>query len=312
MKTKVSVFLICMLALATGLQAAGRTIKGNGKVETRTFNISGYDEISIAGNMHFEYEQSTAEPFLSIMVDENIFEYLEVEVKNAKLTVRTKAENGYIGSSSYNLDPSVFKVKSNSKDLKKINRTGSGDFIVNSPLQIGSLDINTTGSGNLRLTKNVTGNDLKMNAAGSGKLETSGLIRVAKVKASLSGSGNIALKEAVSGNELNLSLAGSGNIKAGEVDVETLHCSMAGSGNIQVEGQAKEAKYSIAGSGSIKAYDCKASTVKASISGSGRMEVYASDALDAGTAGSGRILYKGNPPSVKKATTGSSSIRQIQ
>jgi hypothetical protein len=309
MKTKASVFLICMLTLTTGLQAAGRTIKGNGKVETRIVNISDYDEIDVRGSMNFEYEQSNAEPFLSIMADENIFEYIEVEVKNAKLSVRIKTGNGFGGGNGIN--PTVFKVKSNSKSLKKINRAGSGNFTVNSPLQIGSLDINSAGSGNVRLTKNVTGTDLKMNAAGSGNLETSGLVYVEKVKANLSGSGNVRLEEVVSGNVLEISLAGSGNIKAGRVDTETLHCSLASSGNIQVEGKAREADYSVAGSGNIKAFECKAARVKASLSGSGRIEVYASDALSAGTAGSGSIRYKGNP-SVKETKTGSGSIRQVQ
>ncbi|MDR1557282.1 MAG: DUF2807 domain-containing protein [Tannerellaceae bacterium] len=314
MKTKASVFLICMLALATtGFQAAGRTIKGNGKVETRVINISDYDEISLAGNVTFEYEQSDASPFLSITVDENIFEYIRAEVQQAKLSIGPRKENEYTGN-SYNLNPTVFKVKSNSKNLKKVSKAGSGSFIVNSPLKIDNLNISSAGSGNVRLTKNVTGNELKISASGSGNLEISGPIKAERVVADLAGSGKVVLQEALSGNELKVSLAGSGDIKAKEITVEKLHCSLAGSGGIQLlDGAIKEASYSIAGSGNIKAYECKASTVKASLSGSGRLEIHASEALNASTAGSGSILYKGNPASVKESKANrSGTIRSVQ
>ena len=311
MKTKASVFLICMLALATGLPAAGRTVKGNGKVVTRVISISDYDEIDVKGNMDFEYEQSGAEPFLSITVDENIFEHIEVKAKDTKLSVGIKMENGFVGG-NYGINPTVFKIKSNSKGLRKINRAGSGNFTVGSPLQTGSLDINSAGSGNVRLTKDVRGTDLKMKAAGSGNFETSGPIHVENVQVNLSGSGNVRLQEVVSGGVLNLGLAGSGNIKAGKVEAATLHCSLAGSGNIQLEGKAGEADYSLAGSGNIKAFECEAAKVKAGLGGSGRIEVYASEALEVRTAGSGSIRYKGNP-SVKETKKGSrSSVRQVQ
>ncbi|MDR1938709.1 MAG: DUF2807 domain-containing protein [Tannerellaceae bacterium] len=312
MKTKAFLFLIGMLALAAGVQGSDRTVKGNGEVITRTINITDYDEISVAGSMNFEYEQSDAAPFLSITVDENIFEYVRAEVKNGKLSVGPKTERDGWNGNSYNLQPTVFKVKSNSRNFKALQKAGSGNFIVLSPLHIGALQIKTAGSGNVELKQTVTGDELKVSLAGSGNVEANGAIAVKEVNISVAGSGKAILGKAVSGRELKLSLAGSGEVDAGGIDVESLNCSMSSSGKIKVEGSAKDASYSLAGSGSIKAFDCKAARVKASLTGSGRIETYAVEALSASAMGSGNISYKGNPASLNESTTGSSSVRQAR
>jgi hypothetical protein len=248
MKAKVSVFLICVLALSTVGMATGQTrIKGNGKVTTRTISISEYDEIDLAGNMTFEYEQSDAAPFLSITVDENIFEYLRAEVKGGKLIIAPERREYGFGE-GYNLDPTVFTVKSNSRELKKVNKAGSGNFVANSPLKVGLLQVNIGGSGSIRLTKNVTGDELKMNVSGSGKIETSDVVRV---------------------ENTNLNVAGSGKIKISNIETETLRCNVAGSGDIELQGgHAKAANYNIAGSGNI-AYACETVQLKTNVSGSG-------------------------------------------
>ncbi|MDR1918749.1 MAG: DUF2807 domain-containing protein [Tannerellaceae bacterium] len=289
MKTKASLFLIGLLALATGLHANDHTIKGNGKVTTRTIQISDYDEISLAGSMDFEYEQSDAAPFLSITVDENIFEYLRAEVKNGELIIGSKQEANR--GNGYSLQPTVFRVKSNSRNFKTLKQAGSGSFVVLSPLRVGALQLHTAGSGNVELKQALTGDELKINLAGSGNVTAKGTVKV---------------------KEAHLSLSGSGQVKTSGIEVESLHCSLSSSGGIRVEGSAQEANYSLAGSGSIKAYDCKATRVKASLTGSGRIETHAVESLSANTMGSGSITYKGSPTSVKENTTGSGSIRQAR
>lgn len=301
-----------MLALTFGLQAAGKPVKGNGRVETRIIRISDYDEITIAGSMSFEYEQSGAEPFLSITMDENLFDYITAGVEDEKLRIGPKRENEF-SDNSYNLNPTVFRVKSNSRELKKLVKAGSGDFVVKSPLKIGRLNIQSAGSGSVRLRQSVTGDELDMSLSGSGDLETDGPVKVGHMKTSLSGSGDVRLKELISGSELRLSLSGSGKIHAVGIDVAALHCNLASSGGVELEGKAQEASYNLAGSGHIKAYGCRASSVKANLSGSGSIEVDASEAaLNVNTVGSGSIFYKGKPLSVKESKMGSGSIRQVQ
>ncbi|MDR1646396.1 MAG: DUF2807 domain-containing protein [Tannerellaceae bacterium] len=288
MKTKVFLLSISLL-VAAGAYASDNTIKGNKKVTTRAISINDYDEISIAGSMTFEYEQSDAAPFLNITTDENLFEYIRAEVKDRKLIIGPKARE--FSGSSYNLQPSVFKIKSNSRGLEKLNSAGSGSFIVLSPLRVGKLDINLAGSGSVELKKELTGEEVKINTAGSGSVEASGVITV---------------------KAISLHVAGSGEVNVDNINVETLQCNTAGSGSVRIEGRAREASYNVAGSGSIRAFGCKAGRVNVSQIGSGRIEVFAEDELTASKMGSGSISYKGNPSAVKKTPDRSRSIRQVQ
>ncbi|MDR1344256.1 MAG: DUF2807 domain-containing protein [Tannerellaceae bacterium] len=283
MNTKAFILLTGLLVLAAGLEA--QTVKGNGKVVTRTVNITDYDRIVVTGSATFEYEQSDAAPFLSITMDENLFEYIRADVEGRKLTIGPKKEmrhrNGY--------SPTVYKIKSNSKGLKDLSKSGSSDFIVTGALRLGELNINSSGSGDIEFAKEVSGKEMRIN---------------------LSGSGNIRTKGGVVLEEMNVNLAGSGKINAGKMKVESFHCSVAGSGRAEIDGSAGKAYFSVAGSGSVKGFDLKAQQVSASVTGSGRIELFAVDELTATSFGSGSISYRGAPRSISKESGGSGSIRQ--
>jgi hypothetical protein len=310
MKTSVFNFLIAtaLIIPAASPQLAGQTVTGNGTVVTRTVSITDYDEISLIGSMNFEYEQSEAAPFLSITTDENIFEHIRAEVDGRTLRIAPKTQKVRLGG--LNLHPTVLKIKSNSRDLKKIGVAGSGNTTVLSPLNVRTLQIHLAGSGNITLKKDVKGDEIKISSAASGNVESQGAITADDVQIRAAGSGNISLRHSVTGKAFKLGLAGSGGVQAVGIDVQSLHCNIAGSGDIKVEGAGREATYSVAGSGNIKAYECKAGQVEASINGSGRIEVYAENELNASSMGSGVVYYKGNPASVRERSTGSGSVRQ--
>jgi hypothetical protein len=311
MKTNASIFMICLLTVSAALQASNQTIKGNGNVKTHNITISDYSGLSLVGNMTFEYEQSADAPFLSITVDENIFEYIKAEVKDGILNIGSKSERENGSDNSYNLQPTVYKIKSNSQALKKLNMAGSCNFIVTSPLKIDALNISQAGSGSVELKKDISGAELATNLAGSGEFLALGAVQVTEVSVNVAGSGKLNMNKQVAGEKLKLNLAGSGNITISELNVQALNCNVASSGNIKIGGNARKASYSVAGSGNIKAYECKASQVDASLTGSGNIEAYAISDLKASTIGSGSIAYKGNPSNVEKNTMGSSTIKAV-
>ncbi|MDR1356974.1 MAG: DUF2807 domain-containing protein [Tannerellaceae bacterium] len=284
MKTKGFVLLSCLLVFAAGLQA--QTVKGDGNVITRTISITDYDKIMISGSMTFEYEQSSGAPFLSITTDKNIFEYIEAKVEGHKLIIGYKKS----GRRNEGYSPTTYKVKSNSKELKDLSKSGSGDFIVRSALRLEELDINSAGSGDIEFAKEVNGKEMKINLAGSGSMLTKG---------------DVAL------DEMNINLAGSGKISVGKLRVESLSCNVAGSGRAQIDGRADKARFSVAGSGSVKGFELKASQVNASVTGSGSIELFAEEELTASSYGSGNISYRGAPHSINKESGGSGSIRQV-
>ena len=81
MKTRVSLFYI-LHTDDRGLRIRSRqTYRWKWEPETREIKISDYDEITFVGSADFEYEQSDKAPYLSVTIDENLFDYLVTEVE---------------------------------------------------------------------------------------------------------------------------------------------------------------------------------------------------------------------------------------
>ena len=224
MKRKVMslVCLICMAAWCGTLRA--ETIQGNGKVVTKEYQLSDFDEISLVGQAEFTYEQSEAAPSVTVTIDENLLEYIEVKVSGKELKVYPKKEG--MLKSSYQLRPTVFKIRGNSKQLEEVSSSGSGNFVVNGPLNSKELELNLAGSGSITINA-LQADELEGNVAGSANLILKGKVREAKYN-----------------------IAGSGNVKAGDCESEEVNGNIAGSGNLEVYA-TRELKGNIVGSGDI-------------------------------------------------------------
>jgi len=127
-------------------------------------------------------------------------------------------------------------------------------------------------------------------------------------KVSLAGSGDVFTDDTVINSEnLKVSLAGSGAIKL-DVKTTNISASIAGSGDINLNGSTDNFRASIAGSGDVHAFELQAKSTDLRISGSGGIRTNTSDMLKVGIAGSGDVIYKGNPKE-DVHISGSGSIR---
>jgi hypothetical protein len=129
---------------------------------------------------------------------------------------------------------------------------------------------------------------------------------------SLNGSGKIISDSSFNFNNLNLELNGTGNIKFSNLSVvEMLRAFINGSGDMELKGTGEKILYSISGSGNIIANDlkCKLSSVK--IEGSGDVKLWVTDTLKVIIAGSGDVLYKGEPK-IEKEIMGSGSVNPLK
>ncbi len=267
MKTKwiISLAIFFFFGIATSF-AANNKIKGNGKAVKKVFSIEDYEKISSAGPVVFVYEQSSASPYLEVTLDENLFEYLKVEVKEKELQIGPKSVMTILGNTSYNLQPTVFKVKSNSKTLKELNTAGSGDFIINSTLSTDRLVLNLAGSGNIQLPKPLAVSRLELNTAGSGSIRSDNL-KADELSCNVAGSGSASL--AGTTDKASFNLSGSGSVKAYGCKANTVSCSIAGSGSVETYADNKLSA-NIIGSGDI--YYKGDPEVKKSTMGSGKVQ----------------------------------------
>ena len=92
MKTRVSLFIFCIQMIAVCGFAADRRIDGNGNPETREIKISDYDEITFCWSRLISSMNSRIKaPYLSVTIDENLFDYLVTEVEGGTLKIYPKS-----------------------------------------------------------------------------------------------------------------------------------------------------------------------------------------------------------------------------
>ena len=214
--------------------AFAKTVKGNGIIETRNFDVRGFDRIHFALPTVLTVSQDSKYAF-ELTADANVFDYINVRVEDGVLTVdvtkgaRIKSMKG--------------KAVLFLPEIKEIAAAGSGDIVLSE----------------CKIPAAVS----RFNVSGSGSISAD--IEAETVLAEISGSGNILL----SGKAENLkcSVSGSGGIQAFDLPAVNVDCTIAGSGSIEVNAQ-KILAAKIAGSGSVLYRNTP--EVRMNISGSGR------------------------------------------
>ena len=93
------------------------------------------------------------------------------------------------------------------------------------------------------------------------------------------------------------------------VHPDTIVCRITGAGSIALAGTADEESVEIVGAGNVRNFGLESSHCFVSISGTGSVEVTATRQLDALIAGTGSIVYGGNPAVVHQSITGIGSIQ---
>lgn len=148
--------------------------------------------------------------------------------------------------------------------------------------------IKSSGSGDVKCTSVIEGNNFRLNNSGSGDVWLK----------------NIRIK-----SKLNVSNSGSGDVHIERAECDDFYASLSGSGDLKIAtGNTEKASFSTNGSGDVSAIGLLAKTVTANTSGSGDVSVFASENLDAKISGSGDITYKGSASNVSKRKTGSGDV----
>lgn len=237
---KVIVGMALLLGMATTCWAADR-VKGNGKLTAKTIAIDDYNEVRINGVIDFSYEQSETTPQMEVTVDENLHQYVHIEVKDRVLSI------GFKGAKVDHF--TKFSVKSNSKWLKKARISGNGNFSVNSPLTGDELEVKANANSLIQLTKLVKVGKLDLKVSGSANMVANDL-QANKIECSIDGSGSITLKGGKV-KEGEYSITSNGDIHAFGLEVAELSCKITGNGLAEVR-PTENLKASIIGKGNIR------------------------------------------------------------
>lgn len=244
-----AVAIICMALVSCtinidGESLGGKTIKGDGNIVTRDFTVSAFEDLSVAlpATVNFTIGNDYT---CTVRVDENIMEYLDVEVDDNTLILKRQDEHKTV-----NLRATTFVIDVTAPRLEDIDLAGSGTINVLSPLEGEEMDVNLAGSGDIVFNEMVTVQEIDLNVAGSGDLVCTQLV-ADKLDATVAGSGDLKVS-AGAVRKADADVAGSGDI-ALLCDIEELDADVAGSGDIKARVSGR-LKYSIFGSGDIGYY----------------------------------------------------------
>lgn len=126
---------------------------------------------------------------------------------------------------------------------------------------------------------------------------------------SAAGSGDI-LVEAFETPSLSLRIAGSSDARLQQLKTAELSIGISGSGDVVGSGSATRLSIDIAGSGDVRLAELASDDVSVSIAGSGDAAVQAARSLEVRIAGSGDVVYSGNPARVNSRVAGSGSVNK--
>ena len=256
------------------------TIKGNGNIVTKEFDVRDFDEItlSVPATVHFTQSEQYS---CSITIDENLMQFVSVKTVGDDLRIRQlpSKDGKPILSFSFGekevtwpnyqyatLQFTKFEINISAPHLEDIKVNGSGTFVFSTEFSNVKLDADVNGSGQIIAEKGLRVDELDVELNGSGSVDFAQLT-AKEVEVTASGSGNTTLNGAL--GELDLTLMGSGNIKVSG-NSQSAKTKIAGSGNIYLGNVSRLIRYEIAGSGNI--YYSGDAEARGYIAGSGTVQ----------------------------------------
>jgi hypothetical protein len=242
MKSMIKFVIVLSLVLMGSGEAlaqwGSKKVKGNGNVTSRTVNTSNYDAIKNFGSIDVHLKKGT-EGNIVVKTDENLQEYIIVEVVDNALKIRT--ENNVSLSTKNGIHVYV-----PFNDISEVSLTGSGDVDTEDPINGDELKITLTGSGDVDLA-----------------------VAANTVNATLTGSGDVAVRGTTT--NLNLRITGSGDFNGNDLRSQNTEVTVSGSGDAIVYA-SKFLKARVHGSGDV-VYKGNPEKRDTNVSGSGRISM---------------------------------------
>lgn len=209
--------------------------KGRGEIITETRTVSEFDELDIEGQAEVFLMQGL-EQSIKISIDSNLMEYVKTDVSGSKLKIYEDKCLEEI---------SEFKIFIAAKNLSKLTINGSIKLAGDSIFRTNKLIIKSENSGAVNLNLDVE--DLDVDTKGSGLLKIKG--RAANFDIDMEGAGSIEAFGFPSKN-VNVDITDAGTC---EISVsENLTGEVSGSGKLFYKGNPKKVNTNNTGTGIIQ------------------------------------------------------------
>jgi len=244
MNRKPLVFSLLLLAMvlmscrfgSVNVELNRQTIDASGNLKTETREVSEVERITLEDFGDLTIIQGDTES-LSIEADDNLFPYLQSEMRGRELVLKVK--DGYEVTTDATIRYTL-KVK----NLNRIALAGAGN-VTAEKLNVGDLALIVEGSGNIRIA-DLQAKSLRSEASGTGNFDLKG--KVDSQTLTITGAGNYACGDLQS-EEGTVTINGAGNVTIWTV--EKLDITINGFGNVNYYGNPRVSQ-TITGGGGVK------------------------------------------------------------
>ena len=237
-------FILCaLIGLFVGTSSlwAVDHVKGNGNLTSKKISIEDFNAIRFDGVIDFNYVQSEAPATIEVTVDQNLHDYVNIEIKDRVLQI------GFKGAKVDHF--TKFIVKTNSKWLNEVKVSGNGNFMLNSEYAGDEMTIKANANSLVQLKNKVTVGKLNLDVSGSANMVANN-IEVDKLECDIDGSGSITLKKGTA-KEGDFGIVSSGDLHALGIEIPRIECNVTGNGLAELR-PTKNLKANIIGKGKIR------------------------------------------------------------
>ena len=212
----------CSVNLGQGF-GGGKRVVCKGPVKDRLLeNLSGFDKIRVSGQADLKYVQTTDE-YVRVKANAEVFDYLDFEVDDATLVIKTK--------DGVQIKADEFDVYVGSKVLKSLKVSGAADVDLSHINSAEDLTVSISGAGDCDM-RDIKVPCLTYSVSGAGNLEAEGL-DVEKLYVNISGAGDVDL--AGKAGYASLSVSGAGDIDARRLDCPQIEKKKSGVASIKTK-----------------------------------------------------------------------------
>lgn len=289
-------------------------VKGSGMAVDKNITVSDFNGIDVSGGFDVVLVQGNSEGVV-ITAQENLFSYIKVEVVQGVLKIYTEA----------NIMPTKpMKARVSFKSIEKLEVSGGGDVMAETPVNVPGLDLALSGGGDLTLTVNTAELNGKISGGGDARLDggagtfdmvmsgggdLSSNLESGNIACTLSGGGDLNLKNPGKASAIALEVSGGGDVEA-SLEADRLKCAVSGGGNASFSGHVTDLEINVSGGGDINAAGLVARKASVQAGGGSDVHVNVSEELKGNITGGGDIYFAGNPAIVSIDTKGGSEIHK--
>lgn len=219
---------VLMLALLAG--GCGRTEAQQGPEETRSFAITDFDSVTLAGADSIKVVYGRDFAVAATGAPETL-EKLEIRKEGANLIVTREKQEGWHlnwGKKSRSAQITVTMPL-----IRAASLSGAGDLSIATATPEDAFSASLTGTGSLKVD-NSRAKAVDLSLTGAGDMTLRGVADT--IKARLTGTGNLDTV-ALAAREVDVTLTGAGNISANASELAT--GTLSGVGNVDIAGPAR-------------------------------------------------------------------------